>query len=75
MAIDAIGIRLNQHTLSVGTHRIAINALQLVALDLRHIKQHTHFLTRAKRILYHTTCIWTQLGIRLTVRQSLHDSH
>ena len=75
MAVDALRLRLYQDALTVRTHDVTINILQLVALHGCHVKQRANLLTSLERILHNTASVITQLGIALAISQWLHTTH
>ena len=74
-AIDAPCLGLYQDALAVGTHDVAIDVAELVALDGSHVKQRGNFLARLKRILHNAAAVAAQLGIALAIGQGLHVTH
>ena len=75
MAVDALGVGLNEQPLTVRTHDIAIDALQLHTFGGSYVKEDTLFLACLERIPDDAFSVSTHLGIRLSVGQCLDHSH
>ena len=69
MAVDALGIGLHQHIAAIGTHHIAVHAVQLFAFYIAHIQQHTNLFTRLKRAHLNALRAFAHAGIGFSVGQ------
>ena len=75
VTVDALSLSLNQDTLTIGTHDVAINIVEFVTLDSSHIKQCSHLLAGFERILHNTATIVAELGVCLTIVKRLYVTH
>ena len=63
MAIHALGLGLNEHPIAVGRHDIPVKILDLGALRVFNIKQHTALLPRLERVLNDAFSVIADAGI------------